>query len=422
VRNRFVRYDQTQSKLVFRPGFNNPKVQHAMDTPSPADTIMIASDSVIDAEQVKGLLHTEFDHVYISTEPDKVPGDFVRYRPNVLVLAFDTLNKAERYYLELYRLCEEVHRQPLRTVILCNQHETKQVYELCKKRYFDDYILFWPMTDDASRLAMSIHHSLHDLAATKSQGETMGEFYTHARHLAELEKTLTQQIGQGSLQIEAASQAIQHASKEVGAALDGFTRRLISGELPDTVEIKNAEDMEKEMSRFKREEVLPQLNTAIEITQPLRQWAQDLKQECAPYLKSARALNAMAEGVRPTILVVDDDEIQRIILNKLLTAKNYDLLFAKDGLEALKVLKNKRPDLILMDIMMPNLNGVDATRRLKAIPEFAGTPVIMITGKSEGEVVVDCKKAGAVDFVVKPYAHATLLAKIDRALKAAALA
>jgi CheY-like chemotaxis protein len=130
----------------------------------------------------------------------------------------------------------------------------------------------------------------------------------------------------------------------------------------------------------------------------------------------------MAESSRPTILVVDDDEIQRIILNKLLTARNYSLLFARDGFEALNVLKNKHPNLILMDIMMPNMNGMEATRQLKTNPEFAGIPVIMITGKSEGEVVNDCMKAGAVDFVVKPYEHATLLAKIDHALKAAVLA
>jgi len=88
----------------------------------------------------------------------------------------------------------------------------------------------------------------------------------------------------------------------------------------------------------------------------------------------------------------------------------------------LNVLKNKHPNLILMDIMMPNMNGMEATRQLKANPEFAEIPVIMITGKSEGEVVTDCMKAGAVDFVVKPYEHATLLSKIDHALKAAVLA
>lgn len=393
-----------------------------MDTSSStANTILIASDNAADAARVKGLLHAEFAHVHISTEPDKVPGDFVRYRPSVLVLAFDTLEKSERYYLELYRLCEEVHQHPLRTVILCNRHEIARVYELCKKKYFDDYILFWPVSEDSSRLAMSIHHALHDLAALKSEGAEMADFYTHARHLSELEKTLDRRIKQGSQQIEVASQAVVQASQGVNTALDSFAKRLITGALIDTVEVKNAEGMEQEISRFKREEVQPKFKTAIETTQPLKQWAEDFKQECEPFLQSARALNAMAEAIRPTILVVDDDEAQRIILNRLLTAKKYNVLFARDGLEALNVLRNKKPDLILMDIMMPNMDGLEAMRRLKLVPEFAGTPVVMITGKSEGEVVTDCMKAGAVDFVVKPYEHAVLIGKIDRALREAAL-
>ena len=394
-----------------------------MNTPTTTvETIMIASDNAADAAQVKALLHTEFQHVHISIAPDAVPGDFVRYRPNVLVLAFNTLEKSEHYYLELYRLCEEVHQQPLRTVILCNRHEISRVYELCKKKYFDDYILFWPMNEDSSRLAMSLHHLFHDLSTVRTQGATMGEFYTHARHLVELERTLHLQIEQGGQRIEVTSQAIAHAAQEVGTALDGFSRRLISGALPDMVEVKSAEGMKNEINRLKREEVQPQFSAAIETTQPLKQWAEKLQQECEPYLKSARVLNAIAESIRPTILVVDDDEIQRIILNKLLTARNYSLLFARDGIEALNVLKNKHPNLILMDIMMPNMNGMEATRQLKANPEFAEIPVIMITGKSEGEVVTDCMKAGAVDFVVKPYEHATLLSKIDHALKAAVLA
>lgn len=386
---------------------------------SNAATILIASDSINDAAKVKDLLRSEFSHIFISTGADKVPGDFVRYRPSVLVLAFDTLVKSERYYLELYRLCEEVHRQPLRTVILCNRNEIKQVYELCKKEYFDDYILFWPMADDSSRLAMSIHHSLQDLAAFKAEGSAKAEFAAQTRHLTELEKTLDQQIVQGSRHIEVARQAMQHASQGVGAALDDFSRRLIAGALPDTVEVKNADGMKKEISRFKREEVQPYFTAASEITQPLKQWAQEFKHECEPFLKSVRALNAMADGIRPTVLVVDDDETQRIIINKLLTANNCNLLFARDGVEALTVLHNKRPDLILMDIMMPHMDGLETTRRLKEIPGFAGTPVIIITGKSEGEAEADCRKAGAADVVLKPFDHATLITKINHALNAA---
>ena len=381
-------------------------------------TIMIASDCIGDAAQVQDLLHSEFDHIYISTGSDKVPGDFVRYRPSILVLAFDTLEKAESYFLELYRLCEEVHQQPLRTVILCNRSQINQVYELCKKEYFDDYILFWPMSDDSSRLAMTIHHALHDLAALKTAGPSKAEFAAQARHLAELENTLDRQIVEGGMHIKVASLAVENAAEGVGAALDGFSQRIISGALPDAVEVKNAEGLKNEISRFKREEVQPHFKSAIEITQPLKQWAEKFKQECEPFLQSARALNAMAECIQPTVLVVDDDEAQRIIIDKLLTANHYNLLFARDGFEALSILRNKRPDLILMDIMMPNMNGMETTRRLKEVPEFAGTPVIMITGRSEEEVVVDSMKSGAVDFVVKPFDHNLLIAKIKQALNA----
>ncbi|MDO8926963.1 MAG: response regulator [Sideroxyarcus sp.] len=391
-----------------------------MDTSASTVVIMIASDSVADATQVRNLLHAEFRHVYISTAADTEPGDFVRYRPNVLVLAFDTLEKSERYYLELNRLCDEMQQQPLRTVILCNRHEIKQVYELCKKGYFDDYILFWPVTDDSSRLAMSIHHALHDLASHKTAGPSAAEFAAQARHLAELGKKLDQQIVQGSLHIDVASQALVRASQGVDTALDKFSKRLIEGAIPETVEVKSTAGMESEFDRLKREEVQPQFSAVMETTLPLKKWAQQLKQDYEPLLKSARTLNDMAGRIRPTVLVVDDDEVQRVIIDNLLTAHDYNLLFARDGLEALNVLRNKLPDLILMDMMMPNMNGLETTRRLKTMPGLAATPVIMITGKSESDVVVDCMNAGAIDFVVKPFDPATLVDKIVQALKAAA--
>jgi len=276
-----------------------------MDTPaSTAATILIATDSVTDAALVKNLLNPEFDHVFSSTDPDRVVQDFERHRPDVLVLAFNDLEKSERYYLGLYRLCQAVHQYPHRTVILCNKDEVKRVYELCMKDYFDDYILFWPMTHDSLRLPMTIHHALRELAALKAGGPSAAEFATQARRLAELENMLNQQMAQGGLHIEAASRAMEQAEQEIGAALDGFSQRLISGALPDSVEVKNADGLKKEISRFKREEVQQHFRTAAESNQPLKQWVQEFRQECEPLMASARALNAMAERIWPTVLVV----------------------------------------------------------------------------------------------------------------------
>ncbi len=143
---------------------------------------------------------------------------------------------------------------------------------------------------------------------------------------------------------------------------------------------------------------------------------QEFRQECEPLLNSARALNAMAERILPIVLVVDDDEFQHKLIGKLLEAKHYHPIFAASGIEALKIMRKIQPDIVLMDIMMPDMDGIETMQHLKAAPQFAKIPVIMITGKSEGQTVKDSLKAGATDFVVKPFDRATLTAKIDRAL------
>ena len=85
--------------------------------------ILIATDDVTDAEMVRKNLAEEFKNVFVSTNPDLIAQDFERRNPDVLVLAFATLEKAERYYVGLYRLYPAVQQHLHRTVILCNKDE-----------------------------------------------------------------------------------------------------------------------------------------------------------------------------------------------------------------------------------------------------------------------------------------------------------
>jgi PleD family two-component response regulator len=389
-----------------------------MDTSAQTDsTILIATDSAIDAEMVRSLLGREFEHVFLSTDPDHAVSDFDEQQPDVLVLAFNELEKSERYSLGLYRLSQVVHHHPHRTVILCSKEEVKRVYDLCMKDYFDDYVLFWPMTFDASRLLMSVHYALRELSALKA-APSAAEFAAEARRLAGLENTLDQQLVQGTQHIETANLAMEQAEQNIGTALDGFSQRLIAQAQPNPAAIKNLDALKNEIKRFKQEEVHQHFHAAAESAKPVKQWAQEIKQECGPYLESARVLKALAERIRPIVLVVDDDEFQCKIIGKILETENYHLVFASNGFEALNILRKTRPDVILMDVMMPGIDGMETTRRLKAVPQSVKAPVIMITGKSEGKIVVDCLKAGAVDFVVKPFDSATLIAKIARAFNA----
>lgn len=377
-------------------------------------SILVASDDPSDADLVKKLLSTEFGKIFVSISSEKAVEDFELRRPDVLVLAFNSLEKAELYYLGLYRMSSAIQQHPHRTVILCNKDDVKRVSELCMKRYFDDYILFWPMNHDAPRLPMSVHLAIRELASARNAGPSAAEFAAQAHHLAELERLLDRQVTLGGKHVEAAGLAMDQAREKISTSLDGLPRRLAQAELNEVVHIKNPEGLEKEMRRLKQEEIQPHLASAAASVRPLKQWAHEFRQECAPHFESMRSLRAMADLIKPKILVVDDDELQHKIVAKILGPENYEFSFASSGVEALRLLRNIRPDLILMDIMMTGIDGLEITRRLKSVPQFAHLPVMMISGKSDGSVVLGCRKVGAVDFVVKPFDLETLRTKVAR--------
>lgn len=379
--------------------------------------ILVASDDLNDATLIRKLLMQEFEQVFLSTHPNMAVKDFECRAPlDVLILAFNTPAKAERYYLGLYRLSGKIHLQPHRTVVLCNVDEVSQAYQACRQQYFDDYVQFWPMTNDAPRLLMSVHHSLRDLTVISEGGPSAAEFAAQARRLAELGSMLDQHVVQGSQRIDVANRAMVQAEQDIGAALDGFSSKLAQGNLPGVSSINDVSGLEQEIKRLKQEEIGQRFRKVVESVQPIKQWADDFRKGVEPHIESARTLNAMADAIRPMILVVDDDDFQCKIVNKLLASENYRLVFAGGGVEALNILRKMQPDLILMDILMPDMDGIETTRRLKTMPQFANVPVIMVTGNSEGTAVRDSIKAGAANFIVKPFDRDTLLVKVTRAL------
>jgi len=114
---------------------------------------------------------------------------------------------------------------------------------------------------------------------------------------------------------------------------------------------------------------------------------------------------------RPLLLVVDDESANLQLMRRLLD-QDYRLLFAKDGPRALELAVVERPDLILLDVMMPGMNGHDTCRALKAEPATAGIPVIYVTALTEAEDEVEGFATGAVDYINKPVSAAILRARV----------
>ena len=110
-----------------------------------------------------------------------------------------------------------------------------------------------------------------------------------------------------------------------------------------------------------------------------------------------------------TILYVEDNEMNRKIVRDLLKRTNYRLIEAHDGEAALTTAAAERPDLILMDVQLPRLSGIDATRRLRAARETASTPIIVITSFALSGDDQKAKAAGATAYLAKPYSPFDLL-------------
>src|SRR4051812_27478805 len=115
------------------------------------------------------------------------------------------------------------------------------------------------------------------------------------------------------------------------------------------------------------------------------------------------------------ILLVDDSATA-LLMEKTMLGTTYDLLTAKDGAEALKVAVKERPDLILLDVVMPKMDGFEVCRVLRGIEATRGIPIIMVTTRGEGKNVEAGFANGASDYVTKPINSAELLAKIQRHL------
>ena len=117
------------------------------------------------------------------------------------------------------------------------------------------------------------------------------------------------------------------------------------------------------------------------------------------------------------ILVVEDNEINRILVRDILNLGDYEMIEAGDGQEGVDLARTMKPDLILMDIQLPVMDGIDATRLLKTSPETRNIPVIAITGYAYEKDHRAFLEAGGDAFISKPIDVDELLATMEKVLK-----
>ena len=291
---------------------------------TPAEArVLVASDNADDLAQIVEQLEGEFGEVRTTTD-DAAGADFDAFRPHVLIVAYDGIEKAERYALALHRRSAAANEHLHRTLLLCTKDELASAIALCREGRFDDYVMHWPLSQDGKRLAMTTWS-----AAREALGLQRGA-------------------------------AVQRWLERAGPGDDAASAS--GGVAPASLDSGND---------------------------------------------------------RPLVMVVEDDEFSRLLIEGALDGQPWEIAFAPDGTSALGLLTQRRPDLILMDINLPDMDGIALTGRLKALPQFSAVPVLMLTGDARRETLASSVSAGASGFIVKPFTRDVLIERMDRFLAVA---
>lgn len=143
-------------------------------------------------------------------------------------------------------------------------------------------------------------------------------------------------------------------------------------------------------------------------------WGERVRRELLPETDSTTL--KLKTSKKGTVLLIEDHEFQRRIQSKILSEEGFSVVTAATSAEALTLLRTLRPELILIDIELPGMNGLEILKRLRSTAVFKNTPVIMLSGSNQKDIVVQSMKTGASGFIAKPFDRKTLVTKVAAVL------
>jgi CheY-like chemotaxis protein len=195
--------------------------------------------------------------------------------------------------------------------------------------------------------------------------------------------------------------------------LQALAGQMAAPEFAGVVSVNDQAALGERLSRFAEEKLAGEVASQL---QPAEAALTDLlKRSAADYTATAEAnagVSAWLDAVKPQVLVVDDDAFYLTVLTRMLAGEGFEIVTATDPLEGLNLAVRLRPAAIMVDFEMPGMTGLDFIARVRSAPRLAGTPVLMLTGHAERELVQKAIAAGVSGYLIKPGNKETLLKKL----------
>ena len=378
-------------------------------------SILIATDNNEHAQKIVAQLAIDDENIVISISPQSAINDFDKHQPDILILAFANLAIVEQYYDDLYQSSSHITICTHRTLLLCHKDDLDHVHQLCKQEIYDDYILFWPEPYDKHQLSRAIYHATLSLEAAKLYA-TNAEISHQVRRLTNPQPKFETTLKSAYQLLVVINETIEQIKLDQTDVLTNFLQSLSLAEFYDLIDNNADKNLEPVIKELQEKFIYPQLSQLEPPLFKINKCLNDLQPQVNALIDDVRLLQVVVHKSQATVLIVDDDKFSQMLINDIVTTENYSVLYAASGIEALKILRKHKPDIILMDMNMPTLDGVETIRRIKDSPRFSSIPIIMVTGNNAKKDVIESLKAGAADFVFKPISHGILLDKMETLL------
>lgn len=347
-------------------------------------------------------------------------------KPAVLLFALSNVQRSIELYTKL--ITDQHLDYPHYGILLCKNRESGVAFRCCIKGLFDNYFVYQPLYEKF-RLKMIVHNGLlisqsaeQYKGLNEEQFEFIGEELTALidsggeckQSLLDSITKCKQQIKETEANLVEESKRTKISSKEliekinkthiepllaelesnIKVGLDGMLQQLLAKQLG----LKELEHRAMELSSIKAAD--PQV--ILDALSP----------EASP-CEEAVDMTTNANVIK-RILVVEDNQIYRDMLVRVLAKEAYQVDEAADGLSALKKIRNNQYSLILMDLFMPNLDGINTTKQIKTINGGEDIPVIALTGNKNKELIKKWAEQGLQGYILKPSSKQEILEAVSR--------
>jgi len=405
------------------------KAKHA-ELASRHPKVVMVYENADDIAGAATIISEQIDEYRTIILNDKTAKFLITTKPAVILFALEDITKAIHIYSQLVE--EEQVNHPHYSIVMCSNRESGLAFRCCIKGLFDNYFVYQPLYEKF-RLKIMIHNGIR---RGLSNDQYLG---VQKENFDEIDEKLAELIDQSAECKQKLLNRIEASKDEILKATDEIeTKEFVPQVSPKEIMGVINEEHVKPLLASLEQDIKSGLDTLVEqlVAQKIAQQAHDKQIKAISKVKLGKVedvINVAAKQEKdktptveskavpkkskiPKVLIVEDNLMYRDMLVNVLRKEKYDVEEAEDGLKAIQKIKKDSFDLILMDLYMPKLDGINATKQIRLVNGGKKIPIIALTGNKDKTIVRKWASFGLKGYIVKPSTKQEILDTVNKVL------